>query len=278
MATETQAGRVLIVAGSDSGGGAGIQADLKSVLANGGYGMTAIAALTAQNSQGVHDVFPVAPAFVARQIEVVLDDIGADAVKTGMLAATDIIEAVAAALDGFGGALVADPVMVASSGDALLAGNADSVNKTIEALKACILSRATLVTPNLPEAEALTGRGVETLDDMKRAADALMDAGAHAALIKGGHARETEIIDLLALQTGFHEIRHARLDSAHTHGTGCTLASAIAAHLAQGAALVPATETAIAYVTAAIAGAKDLGFTPPGPQKPLNHGVTVSNS
>ena len=222
-------GRVLVIAGSDSGGGAGIQADIKSIRAQGAYATTAVTALTAQNTLGVQGIFDVPPAFIVQQMHSVLSDIGTDMVKTGMLAARPVIEAVAEALADTAGEaapLLVDPVMVATSGDRLLRDDA------MDALKALLVDRAFLVTPNLPEASLLTRRDVETVDDMKRAADTLMNGGAHAALIKGGHGTDRTVTDLLALQSGFEVFEHERLDSKNTHGTGCTLASALAGQLA----------------------------------------------
>ncbi|MGC6471563.1 MAG: bifunctional hydroxymethylpyrimidine kinase/phosphomethylpyrimidine kinase [Parvibaculales bacterium] len=263
-AGETSLSPILIVAGSDSGGGAGIQADIKAVTALGGFAMTAVSALTAQNTHGVQEVMDVPPAFVVRQISAVLEDLGADAVKTGMLPNIGVIEAVADALDGHAGPVVVDPVMVASSGDRLLRDDA------VAAMQGCLINRAALVTPNMPETEVLTGRRVETLDDMKFAADLLMEAGAAAALVKGGHGREAEVIDLLAEQSGFTVFENPRLASCNTHGTGCTLASATTTGLGQGLALKQAVERAISYVRTAISLADpELGQ---GGNKPLFHG------
>ena len=259
----SQKGRVLVVAGSDSGGGAGIQADIKSVMAQGAYATTAITALTAQNTRGVQDILDVPPAFVVRQITSVLEDIGTDIVKTGMLSRRALIENVAQALAEAGAPTVVDPVMVATSGDRLLDENA------VSALRDLLVNHAFLVTPNLPEATLLTRRDVDTLDDMKRAADTLMSGGAHAALIKGGHGTGNVVKDLLALQTGFEVFEHERLETRNTHGTGCTLASAIAGQLATQIAgdnapdHIPdfraATEHALAYVQTAIKNAPNLG-------------------
>ena len=265
MSRETRApkGRVLVVAGSDSGGGAGIQADIKSIMAQGAYATTAITALTAQNTMGVQDIMDVSPDFVVRQITSVLEDIGTDIVKTGMLNRRALIEHVAQTLADAGAPMVVDPVMVATSGDRLLDEDA------VSALSDLLVSNAFLVTPNLPEAELLTRRDIETPDDMKRAADTLMNAGTHAALIKGGHSTGNNVIDLLALQSGFELFEHERLETRNTHGTGCTLASAIAGQLAaqipggSSPDLTPdlraATEHALAYVHAAIKNAPNLG-------------------
>ena len=215
-------GKVLVVAGSDSGGGAGIQADIKAIMAQGAYATTAISALTAQNTLGVQDISPVPPAFVVSQMTSILSDIGADMMKTGMLATREVIEAVAEARDRLAPKLpmLVDPVMVATSGDRLLQDAA------VDALQSLLVNHALLVTPNLPEASLLTRRDVDSIDDMKRAADTLMEAGAHGALIKGGHGSDEVVTDLLALQSGMHMFEHERLATGNTHGTGCTLASA----------------------------------------------------
>ncbi len=227
-------GRVLVVAGSDSGGGAGIQADIKAIMAQGAYATTAITALTAQNTKGVQAVENVAAGFVATQMQAVLQDIGADIIKTGMLASRDIVEVVAEHIATI--PTIIDPVMVATSGDILLQKGA------IDALDMLLVRTAFIVTPNLPEAGMLVGHAVEGLDDMRRAADILMERGAHAALIKGGHNLErgksggksggAVVQDLLALQSGQHVLEHPRLQTQNTHGTGCSLASALAANLA----------------------------------------------
>ncbi len=248
-------GRVLIAAGSDSGGGAGVQADIKTVTALGGYAATAITALTAQDTRGVHAVEPVAPEFVARQLRLVLADIGADAVKTGMLHSAAVIEAVAAVLaeQAAGLPLVLDPVMVAKGGAALI--DADAV----AAVGRRLLPRATLITPNLPEAERLTGLAVADPDGMRRAAERLLERGAAAVLVKGGHLPGAELVDLLLWPGGERTFSDRRIDTRHTHGTGCTLASAIAAGLAQGLDLVPAVERARRYLRRAIRGAPGFG-------------------
>ena len=257
--TRAPRGRVLVVAGSDSGGGAGVQADIKSIMAQGAYSTSAITALTAQNTRGVQDIMDVPPAFVVRQITSVLEDIGTDIVKTGMLSRRALIEHVAQTLAGTGAPMVVDPVMVATSGDRLLDEDA------VSALGDLLVDHAFLVTPNLPEASLLTRRDVDTLDDMKRAADTLMSSGAHAALIKGGHGTGNVVTDLLALQTGFEVFEHERLETRNTHGTGCTLASAIAGQLAaqigddSAPDLKTASEKALAYVHTAIKNAPNLG-------------------
>jgi hydroxymethylpyrimidine/phosphomethylpyrimidine kinase len=256
---------VLAVAGSDSGGGAGIQADIKTITMLGGYAATAITALTAQDTLGVHAIHRVPPDFVARQIAVVLDDIGADAVKTGMLGDGATVAAVAAALarHAQGVPLVVDPVMVAKGGASLL--NDDAVAALIRLL----LPRASVVTPNLPEAEVLTGMVIRDLDAMHRAAEALLRLGAPAILLKGGHLPGDDVVDLLATQDCCEAFAAPRIASRHTHGTGCTLASAIATGLAQGMTLRDAVLRARAYVRAAIESAPGIGRG----HGPLDHGV-----
>jgi len=260
-------GRVLIAAGSDSGGGAGIQADIKAVTALGGFAATAITALTAQNTLGVQGVVPVAPDFIRQQMRMVLEDIGADALKTGMLHDAATIEAVCDEIEAraAGVPLVADPVMVAKGGHRLLESEA------VEALKRRLLPLAAVLTPNLPEAEALAGVEVRDEAGMARAADALLRSGARAVLLKGGHLEGGRVVDLLATPDGTERFEDARIDTRHTHGTGCTLASAVAAGLAQGMALRDAVVRARLYVRAAIAAAPGYGEG----HGPLDHGVTV---
>ncbi|RMF09918.1 MAG: bifunctional hydroxymethylpyrimidine kinase/phosphomethylpyrimidine kinase [Alphaproteobacteria bacterium] len=256
-------GRVLIVAGSDSGGGAGIQADIKAVTMMGGYAATAIAALTAQDTTAVHDVFPIAPDFVARQMAVVLDDIGADAIKIGMLATVPIIEAVAGVIEDKAAQvpLVVDPVMVATSGGRLLADDA------IEALTDRLIARATLVTPNIPEAEALTGLSIDGDEGMAQAGQKILDHGPKAVLVKGGHLGGDKLVDLLVTPDGVTRFEGKKLPSTNTHGTGCTLASAVATGLAQGMTLVDAVARARTYVFEAIRLAPGFGRG----HGPLNH-------
>ena len=248
-------GRVLIVAGSDSGGGAGIQADIKTVTMLDAYAATAVTALTAQNTEGVFGVFPVPPDFVRRQIEVVLDDIGADAIKTGMLHDSAVIEAAAAALAERAPdiPLVVDPVMAAKGGAPLIDPEA------VAALRQRLVARAALVTPNLPEAEILLGRGIGSLDEMKDAARALLAIGCRAVLLKGGHLPGDTVWDVLATASGMRVWQSPRIATRHTHGTGCTLASAIAAGLAQGRDIESAIDRAREYVHRAIASAPGLG-------------------
>lgn len=260
-------GRVLIVAGSDSGGGAGIQADIKAVTAMNAFAATAITALTAQNTEGVHGVVPVEPAFIAQQIEVVLTDIGADALKTGMLHSAEVIDTVAGALRRHAPdvPLVVDPVMVAKGGHRLLLSAAE------QALRDVLLPMAAVVTPNLPEAEVLAGFPVRVEADMRRAAEALVALGARAVLMKGGHLAGERVVDLLFHDGRVERFEDARIPSRSTHGTGCTLASAIAAGLAQKMTLRDAVVRARAYVRRAIETAPGYGRG----HGPLNHAVTV---
>jgi hydroxymethylpyrimidine/phosphomethylpyrimidine kinase len=260
-------GRVLIVAGSDSGGGAGIQADIKAVMAMDGYAATAITALTAQNTLGVFGVVPVQPAFIRQQMKLVLDDIGADALKTGMLHDVPTIEAVCAEIEQSapGVPLVADPVMVAKGGHRLLQEDA------VEALKRRLLPLATVITPNIPEAEVLSGRAIRDEADMRAAAEAMLELGVPAVLLKGGHMEGEVLVDLLVTRAGMERFESARIRSRHTHGTGCTLASALAAGLAQGMSLSAATARARDYVRAAMLAAPGYGAG----HGPLNHGVRL---
>ncbi|HEX3535224.1 MAG TPA: bifunctional hydroxymethylpyrimidine kinase/phosphomethylpyrimidine kinase [Stellaceae bacterium] len=248
-------GRVLIVAGSDSGGGAGIQADIKTVTMLDAFAATAVTALTAQNTEGVFGVVPIAPEFIRQQIAVVLDDIGADAIKTGMLHDAAVIETVAAVLSEKATAvpLVLDPVMIAKGGAPLIEPGA------IDALKRLLVPRAAVLTPNLPEAEVLIGGSIAGLDQMKEAARALLRLGCRAVLLKGGHLAGDTVYDVLATTAGQRLWQSPRIDTRHTHGTGCTLASGIAAGIAQGMAVEAAVERARDYVQRAIAGAPGLG-------------------
>jgi len=257
-------GRVLIIAGSDSGGGAGIQADIKAVTMLGGYAATAITAITVQNTLGVHGVFPLPLDLIEAQARAVLDDIGADAVKTGMLGSVEVVERVAAILDTSTAPVVVDPVMIAKGGAPLLAGDA------VQAVRSLMIPRAALLTPNAPEAEALTGLSVVDLDGQRRAGEALLKLGARAVLMKGGHVGEdgTTVIDLLMTASGETLLEGPRIDTTSTHGTGCTLASACAAGIAKGLPLEVAVAEAWAYVAEAIRHAPGLG----GGHGPLDHG------
>ncbi|MFN3448089.1 MAG: bifunctional hydroxymethylpyrimidine kinase/phosphomethylpyrimidine kinase [Roseococcus sp.] len=260
-------GRVLICAGSDSGGGAGIQADIKAVTALGGFAMTAITALTAQNTLGVQAVTGVEPGFIRAQIASVLEDLGADAIKTGMLHDSPTIEAVceeiAARAPGI--PLVADPVMVAKGGHRLLAAGA------VETLKRRLMPLAAILTPNIPEAEVLAGMDIRTEAEMHHAAEVLLTLGVPAVLLKGGHLPGENVVDLLATPEGVTRFEDARIETRHTHGTGCTLASAIATGLAQGMALPEAVARARRYVRAAMLAAPGYGAG----HGPLNHAVTM---
>ncbi len=238
--------RVLIIAGSDSGGGAGIQADLKTVAALGVFGMTAITALTVQNTTGVYGITEVDPDFVARQIEVCVADIGCDAVKTGMLCSAAIIQAVAAKIrEHHLSPVVVDPVMISKSGAPLLKSDA------VDTLKRELLPLATVVTPNLHEAGALLGRTIRTLDDMKEAARALRDLRPQNVVVKGGHL-EGLAVDVVFDGREFTELRSERVVTKNTHGTGCVFASAIAAGLAQGKTVRESLALAKEFITAAI--------------------------
>ncbi len=248
-------GRVLIIAGSDSGGGAGIQGDLKTVQALGGYGMTAITALTAQNTQGVFGIHPVPEEFIAQQIDLCLSDIGADAIKTGMLHSAAVIETVAKHVPT-NIPFVVDPVMVAKGGSPLLETAA------LTALKTTLIPRATLITPNLPEAELLLGHKIDSSEGtaLIAAAKELLTLGAQAVLLKGGHADGELLTDVLvAAEIPPVTFTTKRVDTVHTHGTGCAFASAIATGLAQSLPLVDAVSRAHEYVQAAIVRAPGLG-------------------
>jgi hydroxymethylpyrimidine/phosphomethylpyrimidine kinase len=259
-------GRVLVVAGSDSGGGAGIQADIKTITALGGYAMTAITAITAQDTTGVHAIHRVPVEIVRAQMECVLADIGADSVKTGMLVDAATIGTIADVLEAHRGIpLVLDPVMVAKGGAALLDPEAVTI------LRRRLFPLAALITPNLPEGEALTGLEIPDEAAMRRAASALLTLGAPAVLLKGGHLPGATVVDLLATEDGIEAFRSRRISTRHTHGTGCTLASAITTSLAQGMALRDAIRRARAYVHAAIAAAPGYGQG----HGPLDHAITV---
>ena len=246
-------GRVLIIAGSDSGGGAGIQADIKTVTALGGYAATAVTAITVQNTLGVTGLHPIPLDVVEAQARAVLDDIGADAIKTGMLGDAATVDAVARLVEGAGVPAVIDPVMVAKGGAALLASEA------VGAVRDRLAPLAALLTPNAPEAEALTGLSIATADDLRRAGEALLMRGSRAVLMKGGHLGGDRVVDVLMTPDGETVFEAERLDTRHTHGTGCTLASACAVGLAQGMPLTEAVARAWAYVQEAMARAPGLG-------------------
>lgn len=245
--------RILVIAGSDSGGGAGIQADIKTVTMLGGYAATAVTAVTVQNTLGVSAIHPVPPDIVAAQIRAVLDDIGADAIKIGMLGDAATIEAVAHALEAVRAPIVLDPVMVAKGGSALLADEA------VGALVALLLPRAAVVTPNAPELSALAGTEVSDEADMLLAAQELLSGGPAAVLAKGGHLDGDRVVDWLVTRNSQQRFEAPRIATAHTHGTGCTLASAVALGLGAGLPLPVAVERARAYLLAAIAAAPGFG-------------------
>ncbi|WP_417830307.1 bifunctional hydroxymethylpyrimidine kinase/phosphomethylpyrimidine kinase [Thalassospira sp.] len=262
-------GRVLIIAGSDCSGGAGIQADIKSVTALGGYGATAITALTVQNTTGVFDVLGIDPEFIVQQATVTIDDIGADALKTGMLHSVPVITAVAEFIKSkaAGIPVVVDPVMVSQSGSRLLEEDA------ADALIKQMIPLATILTPNIPEAEVLSGMTITSEADMIVAAQKIGELGAKAVLIKGGHAEGDKIVDILWRCDGDIEgFEGTRIPSENNHGTGCSLASAIATGLAQGMGLSDAVARARAYVREAIRTAPDYGKG----NGPLNHAHPVT--
>lgn len=248
-------GRVLVVAGSDSGAGAGIQADLKTVGALGGYATTVVTALTAQNTLGVQGVFPIPADFVRRQFVSVFEDIGADCIKTGMLHDSSIVALVAELLEKVPAELplVLDPVLLATDGTRLL--DADAVEILIRRL----IPRATVLTPNLPEASYLTGLAIGDIAGMQRAAARLVEMGARTVLLKGGHLAGPIVADVFCGPAGMIVLESPRLETRHTHGTGCTLASAIATGLAQGMDPLAATQRARAYLIESLRRAPGLG-------------------
>jgi hydroxymethylpyrimidine/phosphomethylpyrimidine kinase len=259
---EGSKGRVLAIGGSDSGGGAGIQADIKTIAILGGYAASAITAVTVQDTLGVHAIHPIPADIVIAQARAVLDDIGADAIKTGMLGSMAVVEALA---DLFAGALVPiviDPVMAATTGAALLEQDA------VEALRTRLIPLAALLTPNAPEAARLTSLDVATTDDLRRAGETLLGMGAQAVLMKGGHVAGESVIDVLMTPSGETLFVSDRIATGHSHGTGCSLASACATGLAQGLDLKTAVERAHAYVAEAIRNAPGFGRG----NGPIDHG------
>lgn len=258
--------RVLSIAGSDSGGGAGIQADLKTFAALGCYGMTAITAITAQNTCGVTGIHGIPPEMLKAQIDAVVQDIGVDAVKIGMLHSPEVVRVVADAIRTYQlPHVVLDPVMVATSGDRLIAA------ETVSVLVQELFPLAEIITPNLDEAGWLLGRSIKGVETLDEAAQALCALGAHAALLKGGHLPGDWVVDVLATRSGVRQrLESARIATPNGHGTGCTLSSAIAAHLAQGLPLQQAVERARAYILGAIAAGADV--TTGRGHGPLNHG------
>ena len=251
----------LTIAGSDSSGGAGIQADIKTMTANGVYAMSAITALTAQNTVGVYGLLEVTPEFLANQLDCIFTDIRPDAVKTGMVSSSALIEVIAQKLTQYKAKnLVIDPVMVATSGAKLISDEA------IETLKGKLLGLATLITPNIPEAQVLSGMDIRTAEDMERAAKAIYEAYGCAVLCKGGH-QLNDANDLLYSKEGARWYHGRRIANPNTHGTGCTLSSAIASNLAKGYSLDEAVERAKAYISGALASMLDLGKG----SGPMNH-------
>ena len=256
--------KALTIAGSDSGGGAGIQADLKTFAALGVFGTSAVTAITAQNTLGVTAVAEVPIEVISDQIEAVVTDIGVDAVKTGMLSSTEIVECVAESVENHElTPLVVDPVMVAATGAQLLQDDA------VESVKNLLVPLATVVTPNVPEAEVLTGIEINSVDDMELVGGELVMMGAGAAVVKGGHFDDGSgrVNDVLVTRDGVKHITSLRIDTTSNHGTGCTFASAIAAHLAHGLELDAAVDLAQRYVWNAMANATPIG----GGHGPLNH-------
>jgi hydroxymethylpyrimidine/phosphomethylpyrimidine kinase len=261
-------GRVLIIAGSDSGGGAGIQGDIKTVTCLNGYAATAITALTAQNTQGVFGIHDVPPDFISQQIELVIGDIGADAFKIGMLSKKEAIEAIALALTPYSKKipLVLDTVMFAKGGSPLLELSA------IDSLVHHLFPQAAVITPNIPEAEHLAHMQIRSVEDMREAAHKLLARGPHAVLVKGGHLEGDKVIDLLLDTHGETTFESERVHTRHTHGTGCTYASAIATGMAQGMTLIQSVRRAHEYVQLAIRHAPGLGHG----HGPLGHNYKVS--
>ncbi|PHS23116.1 MAG: bifunctional hydroxymethylpyrimidine kinase/phosphomethylpyrimidine kinase [Robiginitomaculum sp.] len=245
--------RILSIAGSDSSGGAGIQADIKTICALGGYATTAITAITAQNTQGVAAVQMVPPDMVRAQIRAVLDDIGVDVIKIGMIGTGAITAAIADEIKALTMPIILDPVMVATSGATLLDKDAQDI------LRCDLLPLASVLTPNLPEAEALSGHSITSLDDVRSAAQTLLSMGPKAVLIKGGHGDGDTLIDFLLWEKGEAVLEGKRIKTTSTHGTGCTLSSALAVFLAQGLSLVDAVRRARKYVRGAIKNAPGFG-------------------
>jgi hydroxymethylpyrimidine/phosphomethylpyrimidine kinase len=254
--------KALTIAGSDSGGGAGIQADLKTFQELGAYGMSAITAVTAQNTLGVHGVYPVSIEGIVQQIDAIGEDLGTDALKTGMLFSDEVIEAVSERIHHYGWEnIVVDPVMIAKGGAKLLQDEA------IRALKEKLLPLTSVITPNIPEAEVLTEMKISSLDDRRKAAKQLMGMGAKAVVIKGGHADDKEVIDLFFDGTTCEELMSPRIETLHTHGTGCTFSAAITAQLANGMTMRDAVLTAKEFIRAAIEDGLGIG----GGHGPTNH-------
>ena len=255
----------LTIAGSDSSGGAGIQADLKTMTANGVYGMSAITALTAQNTTGVTDIMEVTPKFLEEQLDCIFTDIYPDAVKIGMVSSGELITVIAAKLREYGAKnIVADPVMVATSGAKLISDDA------IETLKRELLPLATVITPNLPEAEVLAGRKIKSAEEMEEAAKQIFDAYGCAVLLKGGHSLNDANDYLYTTEGGFW-FKGRRINNPNTHGTGCTLSSAIASNLAKGRDLPESVRLAKNYISGALSAMLDLGKG----SGPMNHAFAI---
>lgn len=254
--------RVLIIAGSDSSGGAGIQADIKTVTALGGYAATAITAITVQNTLGVSAVHHIPPDIITGQIDVVLEDIGADAIKIGMIGDVATAEVIEKAIAPLKVPVVLDPVLVATSGDSL------GGSEVAQFIRERLMPLGPILTPNIPEAEALSGMNITIQADQLKVAAALCDMGAVATLVKGGHRDGETVQDILCSEEGYHIFENPKLDTKNTHGTGCTLASALATGLAKGQALETAVGNATTYVHEAIRTAPGLGRG----HGPLNHG------
>lgn len=248
-------GRVLVIAGSDPSGGAGIQADIKSITMHGQYAATAITALTVQNTIGVKEAIGVDPRVIRAQIEAVLEDVGADTVKTGMLHSADVVAEVSQTLKDleFKGPIIVDPVMVASSGDRLLD------DRAVNLIKNDLIPMAALVTPNLPEAKVLTGLNVETNEEMQAAGRMILEMGAGAVLMKGGHQTAEVLTDFLMMHDGIHSLSAEKIQTRHTHGTGCSFASSFAALLASGLSLTEAFPVAHQFIQEAIKAAPGFG-------------------
>lgn len=260
-------GRVLTIAGSDSGGGAGIQADVKTITAMGGYAASAITAITAQNTVKVSEIFEIPADLIKKQAEMVISDIGADAIKTGMLFSVEIILTVAEIIkENLHIPFVLDPVMVASSGGRLLEQRA-----AVDVMRKSLVPLATIVTPNIPEAAVLSGRPIRGVDDMVKAGKMILTLGAEAVLVKGGHDYGSLVTDVLVTPDTVEKFTSERIKTSGTHGTGCTLASAIATGLAQGRSLYGSIENAREFVRQAMLSAPGLGRG----QGPLNHGWNV---
>ena len=257
----------LTIAGSDSGGGAGIQADIKTMMANGVYAMSAITALTAQNTTKVADIMEVTPQFLAEQLDCIFTDIRPDAVKTGMVVSADLIRTIAGKLTEYQAEnIVVDPVMVSTSGARLISEEA------IETLKEKLFPLATVITPNIPEAEVLTGMKIKSAEDMIKAAEQISKEYDCAVLCKGGH-QLNDANDLLFANGSYHWFKGKRIDNPNTHGTGCTLSSAIASNLAKGYDLQTAVERAKEYISGALAAMLDLGAG----SGPMDHGFAIEN-